>query len=491
MTSENIFLGSTETGENEHLAANMINRHGLILGATGTGKTITLQVLAEQLLNIGVPVFMTDIKGDLSGIAAAGKTNKEIARRMNIFKLEDKPEFYKGQATVFWDVYGKTGVPLTTTVAEMGPEILARLFDSNDIQTDTLRIVFNVAKTKKWPLVTLENLKFVLNEIRENRKVFEKDYGNISASTLGAIQRDIMSFIADGLDEIFGEPTLQLKDLIAKKDGNAIAHILDATELAQNPTHYASVLLALLSKIYDGFEEAGDLDKPKLAVFFDEAHMIFKDAPKDLVEKVEKVIRLIRSKGVSIFFITQSPQDIPENISAQIGNRVIHGLRGFNKKERQSIKNIAASIARKSEEEDRITDLIPALGIGESVVSILSSEGLPKPAKKIINMCPGSKIGPIDQSEKTKINTSWDKCKFYETRITKEVPKPQKTAEEEVSAEKSPVSKSKAKVSSRQTPSEAFFKSMLRKLATLLVSLVGVFARSYIRKSSKKSRRRS
>lgn len=376
-----------------YLEPSMANRHGLIAGATGTGKTVTLKVLAESFSDMGVPVFVADIKGDLSGMCAPGIENKHIRRSIDTMGITDFN--YCPYPVQFWDVYGKKGLPVRTTISEMGPELLARLLGLNDTQTGVLRIVFRIADDKQLLLIDLKDLRAMVQYVGDNAKEFKLAYGNISAQSVGAIQRALLSLEDAGGEQFFGEPSLELSDWFEwDENGRGFMNILECSELFQSPLLYGTFLLWMLSEIYDMLPEAGDLEKPKLAFFFDEAHLLFDDAPKALVDKVEQVVRLIRSKGVSVWFITQNPTDIPDSVLGQIGNRVQHALRAYTPKDQKALK-AAASSFRENPDFDT-AESIQALGTGEALVSVLDEKGVPTIVERANILPPKSSMSAVD-----------------------------------------------------------------------------------------------
>ena len=352
----------------------MANRHGLIAGATGTGKTVTLKVVAESFSDMGVPVFVTDIKGDLSGMCAAGAENKHIRRSIDNMHIENFT--YTGYPVRFWDVYGALGHPVRTTISEMGPELLSRLLGLNDTQSGILRIIFRIADDKGLLLLDLKDLRSMVQYVGDNAKEYKLTYGNISSQSVGAIQRALLELEDEGGDIFFGEPALDLSDWIDwDENDKGVMNILECQELFQHPLLYATFLLWMLSELYEMLPEAGDLDKPKLAFFFDEAHLLFNDAPKALVEKVEQVVRLIRSKGVSVWFISQSPSDLPDSVLGQIGNRVQHALRAYTPKDQKALRAAAQSFRENPNFDTE--EALQALGVGEALVSVLDEKGVP------------------------------------------------------------------------------------------------------------------
>ena len=376
-----------------YLQPAMANRHGLIAGATGTGKTVTLKVLAESFSDMGVPVFVADIKGDLSGMCAAGSENKHIRRSIDTMGLGDFA--YRSYPVRFWDVYGKQGIPVRTTISEMGPELLSRLLGLNEIQNGILRIVFRIADDRGLLLQDLKDLRAMVQFVGDNAKEYKLIYGNIAPQSVGAIQRALLKLEDEGGECFFGEPGLELADWFDwDENGKGIMNILECTELFRSPLLYGTSLLWMLTEIYEMLPEAGDLDKPKFAFFFDEAHTLFKDAPKALVEKIEQVIRLIRSKGVSVWFITQNPSDIPESVLGQIGNRVQHALRAYTPNDQKFIRAAARSFRENPAFDTE--EAIQSLATGEALVSILDQEGIPTMVEKANILPPRSSMKACD-----------------------------------------------------------------------------------------------
>jgi hypothetical protein len=391
-----LYLGSGNDGAVE-LRLRMANRHGLIAGATGTGKTVTLQVLAENFSRAGVPVFMADVKGDLAGLAKPGSSNDKIEKRLQELKLKDWSA--KPCPAVFWDLYGVNGHPIRATVSEMGPLLLTHLLELNDTQEGVLFACFKIADDQGLLLLDLKDLRALLSHVAENAKDFQKDYGNISATSVATIQRALLVLEQQGAEHFFGEPALKLEDLMQIDfSGNGVVSILDATKLLPRPRLYATFLLWLLSELFEELPEVGDVDKPKLVFFFDEAHLLFDNAPKALIEKIEQVVRLIRSKGVGIYFISQSPLDIPEDVLGQLGNRVQHALRAFTPKDQKAVK-AAAQTFRANKGFD-VETAIGELGTGEALVSMLDDKGSPTPVGRILVRPPESRIGPLNDAER-------------------------------------------------------------------------------------------
>lgn len=375
------------------LHLNMLNRHGLIAGATGTGKTVTLKVLAEQLSQAGIPVFLADIKGDLANLAREGEVTEKLASRLDKLGLADS---YENRAfpVRLWDVFGEAGVPVRTTVSEMGAPLLARILNLNETQTGILNIAYKVADDRGWLLTDLKDLKALLRELTDQAAVYSQDYGNIAKTSVAAIQRSLLVLEQEGGDIFFGEPALDLTDFMQlDAQGQGAINILTATKLFHSPTLYATFLLWLMAELFENLPEVGDLDKPKLVFFFDEAHLLFKDAPKIFVDKVEQIVRLIRSKGVGIFFITQNPMDLPESILAQLGNRVQHALRAYTPKELKAVKSAAESF-RQNPELD-VATVITELEVGEALVSFLNEKAQPSMVERAYIYPPQSSFSPL------------------------------------------------------------------------------------------------
>ena len=381
------------TGETPiYLEPSMANRHGLIAGATGTGKTVTLKVLAESFSDMGVPVFLADIKGDLSGMCQMGRETKHIRRSIDSMNIGNFT--YSACPVRFWDVYGKLGLPVRTTISEMGPDLLGRLLGLNETQSGILRIVFRIADDKGLLLIDLKDLRSMVQYVGDNAKEYKLTYGNISPQSVGAIQRSLLALEDEGGEIFFGEPDLKLDDWLDwDEEGRGIMNILECQELVQHPMLYATFLLWMLSELYEMLPEAGDLDKPKLAFFFDEAHLLFNDAPKALVEKVEQVVRLIRSKGVSVWFISQSPSDLPDPVLGQIGNRVQHALRAYTPKDQKALRAAAQSF-RENKSFDT-EEALQALGVGEALVSVLDEKGVPTIVQKANILPPHSSMNAV------------------------------------------------------------------------------------------------
>ncbi len=395
----------------------MANRHGLIAGATGTGKTVTLQVMAEHFSMAGVPVFMADIKGDLSGISKPGKASEKLAERLKKLKIKDHA--FEGFPAVFWDLYGKEGHPVRTTVTDMGPMLLSRILNLNDTQTGTLNLVFKIADDSGLPILDIKDLRSMLQYVGDNAAQFNTEYGRVSTASVGAIQRGILELQNQGAEMFFGEPALNVEDFIqTDSKGKGQVNILAADALINSPKLYATFLLWLLSELFEILPEVGDLDKPKIVFFFDEAHLLFNDAPKALLEKIEQVVRLIRSKGVGVYFITQNPMDIPETVLGQLGNRVQHALRAFTPKDQKAVK-AAAQTFRANPKLD-VEKAITELGVGEALVSFLDDEGKPGIVQRAFIVPPRGQIGPISAEERKAIINSSPVKGTYDTAIDRE-----------------------------------------------------------------------
>lgn len=393
------------------------NRHGLITGATGTGKTVTLQVLAEQFSSIGVPVFMADIKGDLSGLAAPGKSSPKMEERLAQLKL-DEPRWTACPAT-FWDIYGKAGHPVRATISDMGPLLLGRLFNLNDTQQGVLALVFKIADDNGLLLLDMKDLRAMLQFIGENAKNFTVEYGNISAASIGAIQRSLLEIDQQGGSQFFGESMLDINDLMqTDSQGRGMINILAADKLMNSPKLYSTFLLWILSELFEHLPEIGDPEKPKLVFFFDEAHLLFNEAPRPLLEKIEQVVRLIRSKGVGVYFVTQNPLDVPESVLGQLGNRVQHALRAFTPRDQKAVRS-AAQTMRANPDFDT-EKAITELSVGEALVSLLDEKGRPCIVERAFIYPPASRIGPLTDSERAAIIKSSIIFGHYEQIVDRE-----------------------------------------------------------------------
>lgn len=371
----------------------MLNRHGLITGATGTGKTVSLQTLAETFSALGIPVFMADVKGDLSGIGAPGEKNGKIGKRVEDLKLGDKGWSPRAFPVCLWDVFGKKGHPVRATASELGPVLLARILGLNDVQTGVLQIIFRIADDKGLLLLDLKDLRSMALHVGESRDEYKAAYGQISPASIGAIQRALLRLEEEGGELFFGEPALDIMDLLQTVDGKGIVNILDAATLINSPRLYATLLLWLLSEFYEKLPESGDLKKPRLVFFFDEAHLLFDDIEPVLLQKIEQIVRLIRSRGVGIFFVSQNPADMPDSVLGQLGNRIQHALRAFTPKDQKSVR--AAALAFRPNPDFSTEEAISQLAVGEALVSFLDENGAPSVVEKAFVVPPQSHIGPL------------------------------------------------------------------------------------------------
>jgi uncharacterized protein len=400
-----------------HLLPALANRHGLITGATGTGKTITLQTLAESFSKIGVPVFMADVKGDLTGITQAGTLSPKLAAVLKERGLPE-PESTTCPATL-WDVFGTSGHPVRATISDMGPLLLARMLALNETQTGVLNLVFKIADDNGLLLLDMKDLRAMCQYVGDNAKEFTTEYGNISAASIGAIQRGLLQIEEQGGDKFFGEPMLDISDFMQTSDGKGVINILTADQLMNAPRLYATFLLWMLSELFELLPEVGDLEKPKLVFFFDEAHLLFKDAPSALVERIELVVRLVRSKGVGVYFVTQNPLDIPDTVLAQLGNRVQHALRAFTPRDQKAVKSAAETMRANPKIADMAT-AITELAVGEALVSFLDAKGRPSITERVYVLPPGSQIGPITPQQRQALISGSLVAGTYEKAVDRE-----------------------------------------------------------------------
>jgi DNA helicase HerA-like ATPase len=408
---------SAKPGVVLEMLSNLVNRHGCITGATGTGKTVTLQVIAQSLSDIGVPVFMADVKGDLSGMAKAGSLSEKMKGRLAMLEA-DAPAWAACPVT-FWDVFGEQGHPVRATISDLGPLLLARMLNLNDTQQGVLQLVFKIADDNGLLLLDTKDLRSMLQNVGDNAADYRTTYGNISAASIGAIQRGLISLEEQGGDKFFGEPMLNIDDLLqTDAKGKGIVNILAADKLMNAPQMYAVFLLWLMSELFENLPEVGDLEKPKLVFFFDEAHLLFNEAPKELLQKIEQVVRLIRSKGVGVFFITQNPLDIPDTVLGQLGNRVQHALRAYTPRDQKAVK-AAAETFRPNPAIDT-AQVITELGVGEALVSFLDEKGRPNIVERAFILPPASQIGPIDAAERKAALASSVVAGVYEKTIDRE-----------------------------------------------------------------------
>jgi len=462
-----LLIGGSDAGH-FLMDAGMANRHGLIAGATGTGKTITLQNLAESFSRLGVPVFLADVKGDLSGLAKAGKPHPKIDARVKQLAIDEFQ--FRAVPTVFWDLFGIKGHNIRTTISDMGPLLLSSLLELNDTQSGILYSCFKIADDNGLLLLDFKDLRSMLLWMAENAKEFKSEYGNISSSSVGAIQRKLLILEEQGAENLFNEPAVELDDLI-KTDfsGDGVINVLDVSTLIhQSPRLYACFLIWLLAELFENLPEIGDADRPKFVLFFDEAHLIFDDAPDVLVKKIEQVVRLIRSKGVGVYFVSQSPMDIPEDILGQLGMKIQHALRAFTPKDKKVVKASAASFRQnpKIDAEKLITEL----GVGEALVSVLDADGKPTPVEHVYIKPPESRIGPLtDEERKKHLSRSPYKGRYDEVvdresayeMLKDKADKKAAAAEKQAAASKAPVRKRR---STRQSPVEAMVKSAARSM---------------------------
>lgn len=470
--SEGILIGKGE--KQVFLLPRFANRHGLIAGATGTGKTVSLQVLAEGFSRLGVPVFMADVKGDLSGISQPGKPHPKITERIETIGI--KNHRLMGFPSVFWDLYGEQGHPIRATISDMGPVLLSRLLDLNDTQEGIINIAFRFADDEGLPLLDLADLRTTVKYVGDHRKEFQTAYGNISPASIGAIQRRLLVIEEQGADQFFGEPALDLWDFMRTGTGGlGNINILTADKLMQSPRLYATFLLWLLSELFEHLPEVGDLDKPRLVFFFDEAHLLFEDAPKALSDKVEQVVKLIRSKGVGVYFVTQNPLDIPDEVLGQLGNRIQHALRAFTPRDQKAVR-AAAQTFRANPKLDT-EETIMALGVGEALVSTLEDGGVPGIVEQTLICPPSSRIGPANASERSELLRSSPFAGRYDQRVDRisaheklNERMTQIAAEAEQAELEMEEAKRQGRVSSgrRQSVGEALAKSVARSIGSQL-----------------------
>lgn len=412
---DKVYLGTSKTPE--YLALKYANRHGLITGATGTGKTVSLQIMAEGFSRAGVPVFCADVKGDLSGVAMSGEPKDFLAARAEKIGFDDY--VFEAFPTIFWDLFGRQGHPVRTTVSEMGPLLLARMLDLNATQEGVLNIVFKLADDEGMLLLDLKDLRALLVHVSERAKELTARYGNVSSASIGAIQRGLLVLEQQGGENFFGERALDIADLMrTDRDGRGFISVLAADELMQSPQLYSMFLLWLLSELFEELPEVGNPDKPKLVFFFDEAHLLFDEAPKALLAKVEQVVKLVRSKGVGVYFVTQNPADVPDGVLAQLGNRVQHALRAYTPREQKAVR-VAAETFRPNPDFDT-EDVITQLGVGEALVSTLVSKGVPSMVGRTLMRPPSSRMAPIDKAERKAIINDSPIIGLYEEAIDRD-----------------------------------------------------------------------
>ena len=458
------------------LCGKMANRHGLIAGATGTGKTVTLQVLAETFSQAGVPCFMADMKGDLSGISQTGQLTGFIEKRCAEFGIENPP--FSGSPVCFYDVFGEQGHPMRTTISNMGPELMSRLMELNEVQAGVMTILFKVADERGLLLLDLKDLRAMLTYIADHASELTKKYGNVSTASVGAVQRALLALENQGADKFFGEPAFDIMDLLqCRADGKGIMNVLAADKLMLNPKLYSTFLLWLLSDLYVRLPEVGDQELPRLVFFFDEAHTLFTDTPKSLVDKIEQVVRLIRSKGVGVYFVTQNPTDIPDSVLAQLGNRVQHALRAFTPKEQKNVK--AAAETFRANPSFKTDDAIMELGTGEALVSFLDEKGTPNIVERAKILFPLSQIGAITEGQRDQIVKSSRIFGKYDTMIDRESAFEVLLAESETEAQaqeaaeqEKQIAKEQEDASKKEKKSGGWKKSFLGKILMAVITSV-------------------
>ncbi len=480
---ERIFIGSAFDDDGkpvkQWLNLPYANRHGLITGATGTGKTVSLQILAEGFSDAGVPVFAADVKGDLAGVSQPGEPKDFLFERANRIGFDDYD--FRGFPTIFWDLFGEQGHPVRTTISEMGPLMLSRLMDLTEAQEGALNIAFRIADEEGLLLLDLEDLQALLKDLAERGKELTTEYGNIDKRTIGAIQRRLLVLEEQGAELFFGEPALDIRDFMrTTRDGRGYVNILAADRLMRSPRLYATFLLWLLSELFEELPEVGDPDRPKLVFFFDEAHLLFDEAPKALVEKIEQVVKLIRSKGVGVFFVTQNPLDVPDGVLAQLGNRVQHALRAYTPREQKAVK-AAAETFRQNPKFDT-AEVITQLGVGEALVSTLERKGVPSMVQRTLIRPPRSRMGPITEAERREVirnspvyglyDEEVDRESAYEVLKKRAEELERQRAEEEArkEAEKAEraAARSSGRRSTRMSTTERFIRSMVGSIGTQL-----------------------
>ena len=472
--ANDILIGGS--GQPQRLRLDRANRHGLVAGATGTGKTVTLQILAQGLSDAGVPVFAADVKGDLSGVAAPGEPGEKMLARARSMNLELVPQ---AAPTLFWDLFGEKGHPIRATVSEMGPLLIARMLELNDVQEGVLSVVFRAADEEGLLLLDLKDLQAALTFAAENAAALGARYGNVSTATVATIQRKLLVLEDQGGARLFGEPALDLGDFMRRDEtGRGYVSILAADRLITSPRLYATFLLWLMSELFEVLPEVGDADRPKLAFFFDEAHLLFRDAPKSLLEKIEQVVRLIRSKGVGVYFVTQNPADIPDAVLGQLGNRIQHALRAYTPADQKGLKAAASSF--RTNPEFNTAEAIQALGVGEALVSVLDEKGAPTVVQKTLIRPPVSRLGPLTPAERAAVLGASPLRGIYEAAIDRESAfevlraRTEARTRAEAEARSLPPAPARAPASprapaagrGRQTLTETFAKQFLRTLAS-------------------------
>ncbi len=471
------------------LQGKMANRHGLIAGATGTGKTVTLQVLAETFSMAGVPCFMADMKGDLSGISQAGQMTSFIEKRCAEFGIEN-PDFH-GSPVCFYDVFGEQGHPMRTTISNMGPDLMSRLMELNEVQAGVMTSLFKVADERRLLLLDLKDLRSMLTFIADHAKEVTKTYGNVSTASVGAIQRALLALENQGADKFFGEPAFDIMDLLqCNAEGKGMMSVLAADKLMQNPKLYSTFLLWLLSDLYARLPEVGDQDLPRLVFFFDEAHTLFTDTPKSLVDKIEQVVRLIRSKGVGVYFVTQNPTDIPDSVLAQLGNRVQHALRAFTPKEQKNVK--AAAETFRANPGFKTEDAIMELGTGEALVSFLDEKGTPSIVERARILFPLSQIGAITESQRDQIIKTSRIFGRYDTVIDREsafeVLLAESEAEAQAQEQEAATSRGETAETKSKSKKKGFFSKIISAVITSITAAIGTYVANTLTGSKSRSK---
>jgi DNA helicase HerA-like ATPase len=475
MADNTIFLGKAD--KREDLFLPMANRHGLVTGATGTGKTVTLQIMAEGFCKAGVPVFAADVKGDLSGISQEGTPQDFLIERAKKVGFEDYG--FAATPTIFWDLFGEQGHPIRTTISEMGPLLLSRLMGLTDAQEGALNIAFKIADEEGLALLDLKDLRALLSDLADRGKELRTDYGNLNAMTIGSIQRRLVVIEEQGGDKFFGEPALDIKDLMrTTRDGRGYMNILAADKLMSSPQLYATFLLWLLSELFEELPEVGDPDKPKLVFFFDEAHLLFTDAPAGLLQKIEQTVKLIRSKGVGVYFVTQNPLDVPESVLAQMGNRVQHALRAYTPREQKAVKTAADTF--RPNPKFKTDKAITELGKGEALVSVLDLKGVPTMVERTMIRPPESRMGPITPQERGKLIKSspvygqYDEAVDRESAYEKLVQRAGERAEaqEKAAADKQAAREARAAPRQRESATDRFIKNVAGSVGRQVGSMV-------------------
>ena len=472
-----LWIARSEQGEDIFLLPKMANRHGLVAGATGTGKTVTLKVLAESFSSMGVPVFLADVKGDISGMVAPGTDSPAMQERITKFGLDAVGFSYQGCPVTFWDIFGQKGIPLRTTISEMGPLLLARVLELNELQSALLGIIFKIADDNNLLLIDTKDIKACVNYVQEHRADFEADYGKMSPASLSAITRSIVALELAGGDVFFGEPAIKISDWLTQDMGKGMINILDSSSLINNGKLYSTFMLWMLSELFETLPEVGDMEKPKIVFFFDEAHLLFDGASKSLMDKIEQVVKLIRSKGVGVYFCTQNPKDIPDGVLSQLGNKIQHGLRAYSPAEQKAIKAAAASF--RENPAFNTVDVITSLGTGKALVSFLGADGIPGIAQQVSILPPQCNMGAATDAQRetaikgsllySKYAESYDPDSAYEFLMRQgqeeAAEKERAAAEAEQAKKDARIAKEQAKEAERQAKAEAREQARLQREA--------------------------